>query len=807
MQILKEAKRLHRLGFAIHWLRPKSKVPVEAGWTTGPRKGWQYLKGTYQPGFNVGVRLGAASEIMAHAILRYLAVVDLDVKSTLPHHRKEALAAVKKLLGDLRCPIVMSGRGNGSRHYYCQTKKPFKTFNAAQSTELITVLMPSKKPSKKELQELSEKQIAEGWRISHAWEISLYSEGRQVVLPPSIHPDSGEMYSWYRSIERAEDIPELRIEDLELPTGAELPDDVARARLGSDSSAGVAQSVPGGNKKTERSEGLTLNFSVEPVEFEWLPISKRIREAIVNGTGVTDRSGFLLQASTALISAGLSQNEVLTVLTDPNTFLGAVGYDHAKTKNRSRAAEWIYRYTFKKVAAEREATGVFGKASEAAGRKLSAEEIEKQNSDFKSERHWSQDLVRGGPKGDGPPKALVGNVVLILKNQIGEDLVKRDLFAIRDTYNKKTPWGGRKNEIVTDDDVANIKYWLGQTWRFEPGKEVIFDALTVIACQNSFDPVRDMLEALPAWDGQERLNTWIAKYFEGDGEPEYLAQVFRKWMVAMVMRVYRPGAKFDWMPIFEGNQGIGKSSFGRLLVGDKYFLDWLPNLNDKDSALSLQGMWGVEMGELSQFRKNDLENIKAFISRTVDKLRPPYGRKLMESARRCVFFGTTNRETYLIDETGNRRFKPMMVGNLNFKQLAKDRLQLFAEAKHLFDQKRETELTLELTGKAKEYERKIHLEKMVEDDSNLMRETMVGFIEKFHKNQVEFNFDKFQISDLFKGGGPLGGLWRSDGRNAKFAAKMLRNLGGQKRKVRGNNYWKIEQGDRSEGTTVPLDFF
>ncbi len=274
----------------------------------------------------------------------------------------------------------------------------------------------------------------------------------------------------------------------------------------------------------------------------------------------------------------------------------------------------------------------------------------------------------------------------------------------------------------------------------------------------------------------------------------------------MVMRVYHPGAKFDWMPIFEGAQGVGKSSFGRLLVGDKYFLDWLPNLNDKDSALSLQGMWGVEMGELSQFRKNELENIKAFISRTVDKLRPPYGRRLMESARRCVFFGTTNRETYLIDDTGNRRFKPVVVGRLNFKKLAEDRLQLFAEAKHLFDKKIENGRTLDLTGKAKEFERKIHAEKMVEDDSNVMRELMHDFIEKVQKGDISFDFKKFKINDLFGGIGPLS-RYPPTGKNSFFASKMLKSYGGQKRKIRGCNYWEIDEGDRSEQGGIPLDFY
>lgn len=144
-EIFKEAQRLYKLGFAIHWLHPKSKRPIESGWTTGPRKDWQYLSETYIDGLNLGVRLGTPSKMGEG----YLAVVDVDVKSKDERHKKEAVAAAKKLLKGIKCPAVSSGRGNGSRHYYCLTKEPFKTFNPAVSEEKVKVSMPSKKPSKK----------------------------------------------------------------------------------------------------------------------------------------------------------------------------------------------------------------------------------------------------------------------------------------------------------------------------------------------------------------------------------------------------------------------------------------------------------------------------------------------------------------------------------------------------------------------------------------------------------------------------------------------------------------------------------
>lgn len=792
--IFKEAERLHSLGLAIHWLHARSKRPVESGWTSGPRKPWEYLAETYSTNLNVGVRTGTPSKTKRG----YLAVIDVDVKSLDPRHKAEALAAVKRLIGDHDLPSVTSGRGNGSRHYYCLTASPFKTFNPAESTEIVKVKMPSKRPSKAELKALSEDEIANGIRLANAWEISLYSDGRQVVLPPSVHPDSGELYRWKKPLTNVRDLPVLSFDQAtaEGPRDAEGAGDEGRVvdaweeeleGNGGDGGGPVREA----HKAVERSENAAheeLDFRIEPVELSWLPISDAVKLAITEGKGVEDRSGYLLKASTALISAGLSTNEVLTVLTDPKTFLGAVGYDHAQTKDRARAAAWVYRYTFKKVRAERRAENVFGKASEMPKPiKLTEEEMEAVAAEFAEDWHWTRGLKRGG---GGAPLKLIENVVLILENEVSETVVKRDEFAYRDVYGVNTPWGGKEGSMVTDDDVARIRYWLSRHFNFEPTENTISGALTVLACENRFDPVKDMLGNLPTWDGVPRLDTWLKNHFEAKGDAEYLAQVFRKWMFAMILRVYEPGAKFDWMPIFEGTQGIGKSSFGRMLVGDQHFLDWLPNLNDKDSALSLQGMWGVEMGELSQFRRNELENIKAFLTRTVDKLRPPYGRRLIESPRRCVFFGTTNRETYLTDETGNRRFKPVVVGRLDFAALARDRLQLFAEAKRLYDEKIESSATLELTGAARVYEKEIHSEKMVEDDSNSMKESMEDFIERIEAGKIIFNLSRFRIMDLFEGVGCLT-KWKPENRNLQFAGKMLKKLGFKFTTSKGKKHWRL----------------
>jgi len=300
------------------------------------------------------------------------------------------------------------------------------------------------------------------------------------------------------------------------------------------------------------------------------------------------------------------------------------------------------------------------------------------------------------PKKEKRPKsALAGEED---EYEDGPDYIRTprgDIKEVQANYEKmlsETPeWAGRlrfnaltcrvelDEQGITDIDRHRISSWASHKFNISGGAKIIRDqAINVVAYETVYDPIRDYLNALPEWDGVERLSSFFFTYFGVE------VNVYTQWcgpmlFAHMIARGLNPGCPGRYVTVLEGPQYIGKSLAVRAL-GDPWVTELGTSMDSRDSHIQLKGSWVVELGELNSMRKSNSEAINSFISATHDEYVPKYSNDPISFERRCTFIGTTNRADYLKDPTGSTRWFPLKVRKADFKAIERDRDILFAEA-------------------------------------------------------------------------------------------------------------------------------
>lgn len=281
-------------------------------------------------------------------------------------------------------------------------------------------------------------------------------------------------------------------------------------------------------------------------------------------------------------------------------------------------------------------------------------------------------------------KPTIETFLSLLEDTFGESL-RLNLLSNKPeqlTSEGWKPWGD------ADDAVVRLHF---QSKYDLYHKQHLEDAMRIFLKTHAVNPLTDMLGKL-VWDGAHRIEQCLS-HITGCEDTPYTREVSRLLFAGGIHRAYRPGCKFDDVPVLVGKQGGGKSALVRLLAMEDEFFREVKTFEGSEGIEALNGGWIIEIPEmLATARAKETELVKSYITRQTDSYRMPYEKYVQSFPRRCVFVGTANSTAFLsADKTGNRRFYPIecqVLGYTLFDNIEEYReyiRQCWAEAKWLFD--------------------------------------------------------------------------------------------------------------------------
>lgn len=189
-------------------------------------------------------------------------------------------------------------------------------------------------------------------------------------------------------------------------------------------------------------------------------------------------------------------------------------------------------------------------------------------------------------------------------------------------------------------------------------KQQVLDLILLESDKNSYNPVTEYLQDVE-WDGIDRF----PEIFNILGVQNELDQsLIRKWFyqtAAMPFNTLDDPFQPEGVLILMGEEGIGKTRFfAQLMPVPVWFssLDKELTTKNKDILIQLLGAWVSEIGEIDRTFRANKSDVKNFMTLRMDSIRKPYAREQITKARCTSFCGTTNKDEFLNDDTGFRRW-------------------------------------------------------------------------------------------------------------------------------------------------------
>lgn len=402
-----------------------------------------------------------------------------------------------------------------------------------------------------------------------------------------------------------------------------------------------------------------------------LPLNQVAKDFLQKGESQNssgDRSHALFAAACDLASCDLTRDVVFTLLAR-NEHAMCVAMTHRRGRDKARQFLWEHHACKAVATIEAEQVARLADMPEILGETGARVEI---------------DLPTFRRHDSGQIKAERENLVMaIARSDISGTSIRLDTF--RGEIMIASP-GTDEWRPFKDTDYTGLIMRLergANGFKASIPKDLFRDCVYYAADQYSFDSAQHWLNSL-RWDGNPRIGDALSTYFGAASTP-YTRAVSRYLWTALAGRTLEPGIKADMVPVAVGAQGVGKSTtvaaispapdfFGELDLGRK----------DEDLCRAMRSKMIIEMSELQGLNKRERESIKAFITRTHEDWTPKYIEMNTRYARRCILFGTTNKDEFLQDETGHRRWLPFNAGRCDPARMAADRDQLWAEAREAF---------------------------------------------------------------------------------------------------------------------------
>lgn len=304
---------------------------------------------------------------------------------------------------------------------------------------------------------------------------------------------------------------------------------------------------------------------------------------------------------------------------------------------------------------------------------------EEMDEDVAGPNDWKLGL-RLGPR-TGKPTDDVRNWDLIRENDPVFTVIHYNELTLAPEAIADLPWRKptRLTRTITEADRYEIMDYIEREYGIRPLKQRVDAMVDITAHRNKFNPVADYLEKLQ-WDGTPRVETSLP----GVAVTPFTRRVARLVLVAAVARMLDPGVKFDHTLVLYGTEGLGKSWWI-----DKISKGWsssLGRIDNKDTLLVMQRSWIMTADEGHSLKKADNDAMKEFLTRTTDVFRLPYEKDTGVHPRHCVIWSTTNDETFLRRQQGNRRFLIVHCEEkVDFDKFTDDYVdQMWAEAVELY---------------------------------------------------------------------------------------------------------------------------